>query len=67
MPWRCEPTTTARDAPCQFTCSLLNAERARERFRDRVKVTLASGKPVNVELLYPDLGLDKPLQDGATR
>jgi hypothetical protein len=30
-------------------------------------VTFASGKPVNVELLYPNLGLEKPLQAAAAR
>lgn len=34
---------------------------------DQVNVTFADGKPVNVELLYPDLGLERPLRDAATR
>jgi hypothetical protein len=33
----------------------------------RVNVTFADGKPVNVELLYPSLGLEQPLQDAAAR
>jgi Protein of unknown function (DUF2283) len=34
---------------------------------ERVNVAFASGKPVNVELLYPNLGLEEPLQDTAAR
>lgn len=33
----------------------------------RLNVSFADGKPVNVELLYPNLGLEKPLQDAAAR
>jgi hypothetical protein len=33
----------------------------------RVNVAIADGKPVNVELLYPDLGLEKPLRAAAER
>ena len=34
---------------------------------EQVNVTFADGKPVNVELLYPNLGLEKPLQDAAAQ
>jgi hypothetical protein len=34
---------------------------------ERINVTFAGGKPANVELLYPNLGLEKPLQDAAAR
>jgi hypothetical protein len=33
----------------------------------RVNVAFANGKPVNVELLYPDLGLEEPLHAAADR
>ena len=33
----------------------------------QVNVTFSDGKPVNVELLYPNLGLEEPLQDAASR
>lgn len=33
----------------------------------RVNVAIAEGKPVNVELLYPDLGIDEPLHAAAER
>lgn len=33
----------------------------------RVNVAFANGEPVNVELLYPDLGLEKPLHAAADR
>jgi hypothetical protein len=33
----------------------------------QVNVAFADGKPVNVELLYPNLGLEKPLLDAADR
>ena len=33
----------------------------------RVNVSLADGKPVNVELLYPSLGLEEALLDAAER
>jgi hypothetical protein len=33
----------------------------------QVNVTLADGKPVNVELLYPNLGLEEPLHAAADR
>lgn len=33
----------------------------------RVNVAFADGKPVNVELLYPDLGLEEPLHAAADR
>ncbi len=32
-----------------------------------VNVAIADGKPVNVELLYPDLGIDEPLRAAAER
>lgn len=31
----------------------------------RVNVAIADGRPVNVELLYPDLGLEEPLRAAA--
>lgn len=34
---------------------------------EQVNVTFADGKPVNVELLYPDLGLEEPLRAAADR
>jgi hypothetical protein len=34
---------------------------------EQVNVSFADGRPVNVELLYPDLGLEKPLEDAAAR
>jgi prepilin-type processing-associated H-X9-DG protein len=33
----------------------------------RVNVSFADGRAVNVELLYPNLGLEKPLEDAAAR
>lgn len=33
----------------------------------RVNVAIADGKPVNVELLYPDRGVDEPLRAAADR
>lgn len=33
----------------------------------RVNVAFANGEPVNVELLYPDLGLEEPLHAAADR
>ncbi len=33
----------------------------------RVNVAFANGKPVNVELLYPDLGIEEPLHAAADR
>jgi len=38
-----------------------------EEVGEQVNVTFADGKPVNVELLYPNLGLEKPLRDAAAR
>lgn len=32
-----------------------------ERADERVNVAIARGRPVNVELLYPDLGVEEPL------
>jgi hypothetical protein len=34
---------------------------------ERVDVAFAGGKPVNVELLYPGLGLEQPLHAAADR
>ena len=34
---------------------------------ERVNVSFADDKPVNVELLYPDLGLEQPLREAAER
>jgi len=52
-----------------LSIDLVDAQRweGSEGVGDRVNVAFASGKPANVELLYPDLGLEKPLQDAATR
>jgi hypothetical protein len=33
----------------------------------QVNVAIAGGKPANVELLYPDLGLEEPLRAAAER
>jgi hypothetical protein len=33
----------------------------------QVNVAIADGRPVNVELLYPDLGLEQPLRLAAER
>jgi hypothetical protein len=33
----------------------------------RVNVSFAENEPVNVELLYPDLGLEEPLREAAER
>lgn len=38
-----------------------------ESVGQRVNVSFAEGKPVNVELLYPDMGLEGPLNDAAVR
>lgn len=38
-----------------------------EAVGQRVNVAIASGQPVNVELLYPNLGLQEPLQAAADR
>jgi hypothetical protein len=34
---------------------------------ERVNVSFADNKPVNVELLYPNLGIEEPLRDAAAR
>lgn len=34
---------------------------------ERVNVSFVGTKPVNVELLYPDLGLEQPLREAAER
>jgi hypothetical protein len=34
---------------------------------ERVNVSFADNKPVNVELLYPKLGIEEPLRDAAAR
>lgn len=36
-----------------------------EKVQSRVNVAIAEGKPVNVELLYPDMGLEEPLRVAA--
>lgn len=38
-----------------------------EKVHSQVNVAIAGGKPVNVELLYPDLGLEEPLRAAAER
>lgn len=38
-----------------------------ENVSDQVNVAIANGRPVNVELLYPDLGLEQPLRLAAER
>jgi hypothetical protein len=38
-----------------------------EEVNSQVNVAIAGGKPVNVELLYPDLGLEQPLRAAAER
>lgn len=38
-----------------------------EEVVSRVNVAIADGMPVNVELLYPDLGLEEPLRAAAER
>jgi hypothetical protein len=38
-----------------------------KRVGDRVNVAFAAGKPVNVELLYPDLGIEGALREAADR
>ncbi len=38
-----------------------------EEVQPRVNVAIADGTPVNVELLYPDLGLEEPLRAAADR
>jgi hypothetical protein len=34
---------------------------------DRINVAIAGNRPVNIELLYPDLGIDEPLRIAADR
>jgi len=34
---------------------------------ERVNVSFADNKPVNVEVLYPNLGLEEPLREAADR
>lgn len=36
-----------------------------DEVQPRVNVAIADGRPVNVELLYPDMGLEEPLQAAA--
>jgi hypothetical protein len=36
-----------------------------ENVNSQVNVAIAGGKPANVELLYPDLGLEQPLRAAA--
>jgi hypothetical protein len=43
--------------PCRWDYS--------EEVSQRVNVAIARGRPVNVELLYPDLGLEQPLKIAA--
>jgi len=38
-----------------------------EEVAPTVNVAIAGDKPVNVELLYPDLGIDEPLRAAAER
>ncbi len=38
-----------------------------EKVNSQVNVAIAGGRPVNVELLYPDLGLEAPLRAAAER
>jgi hypothetical protein len=38
-----------------------------ESVGQRVNVSFADERPVNVELLYPDLGLEEPLREAARR
>lgn len=38
-----------------------------EAVGERVNVSLVDDKPANVELLYPDLGLEEPLREAAER
>jgi hypothetical protein len=38
-----------------------------EEVTSTVNVAIAGGEPVNVELLYPDLGVDEPLRAAADR
>lgn len=38
-----------------------------EEVGERVNVTFAGDRPVNVELLYPDRGLEQPLREAAGR
>lgn len=38
-----------------------------EKAFPRVNVAITGGRPVNVELLYPDLGLEQPLKVAAER
>ncbi len=38
-----------------------------DEVQSRVNVAIAGGRPVNVELLYPDLGLEEPLRAVASR
>ena len=52
-----------------LSIDLVDARRweGREGVGQRVNVAFANGKPVNVELLYPDLGLEEPLHAAADR
>jgi hypothetical protein len=38
-----------------------------EASSDRVNVAIVGGDPVNIELLYPNLGIDEPLRVVASR
>lgn len=38
-----------------------------EKVTDRVNVAIADGRPVNVELLYPTMGIEGPLRAAAER
>jgi hypothetical protein len=38
-----------------------------EEVTSTVNVSFADGEPVNVELLYPDLGIDEPLRAAADK
>jgi hypothetical protein len=40
---------------------------SREEVLPRINIAIASVVPVNVELLYPDLGLEEPLRIAARR
>lgn len=52
-----------------ISIDLVDAERWEhcEEVGDRVNVAVARGRPVNVELLYPYLGIDGPLHAAASR
>lgn len=62
---RADYDSQANSVSVEFAASE-SAERA-DQVHSRAIVALHDGKPVELQLLYPDLGLDEPLRAAAER